>query len=313
MSRTPAAPALAWLNYHHLHYFWTVAREGGVSRAAEKLRLSQPTISAQLRLLEESLGEKLLRRQGRTLVLTEVGRVVFRYADEIFSLGRELTETLRGRPAGRPAQLTVGVANVVPKLVVYRLLQPATEGPDPVHIVCREDSVEPLVAQLALHSLDAVISDAPALPHLRVKVFNHLLGESGTTFFAAADVAKRIRRRFPASLDGLPLLLPTANTALRRALDQWMDGAGIRPAVVGEFEDSALMKVFGRAGGVAFPAPTVIEDDVCRMYGVRVAGRTAAVTERFYAISVERRLKHPGVVAITTAAREGLFQPSRRA
>jgi LysR family transcriptional activator of nhaA len=304
----PAGPAsLPWLNYHHLLYFWTVAREGGVSRAAEKLRLAQPTISAQLRLLEASLGEQLFRRQGRTLVLTEVGQVVFRYADEIFSLGRELTETLRGRPAGRPVQLTVGIANVVPKLVVYRLLQPATRGADPMHVVCREDNVEPLIAQLALHALDAVISDAPALPHLRVKVFNHLLGESGTTFFASAGLAAKMRRRFPASLTGMPLLVPTTNTALRRALDEWMDAEGIRPNVVGEFEDSALMKVFGRAGGVAFPAPTVLERDVCRMYNVRVAGRTHVVRERFYAISVERRLKHPGVVAITTAAREDLF------
>ena len=298
---------MAWLNYHHLLYFWTVAREGGVSRAATRLRLSQPTVSAQVRLLEHSLGEQLFRRSGRALVLTEVGRVVFRYADEIFNLGRELTETLRGRPAGRPLQLTVGIANVVPKLVVYRLLRPATRGDEPVHLVCREGSVEPLIAELAVHALDVVISDAAALPHLRAKVFNHLLGESDTAFFAPAPLAARLRRRFPASLSDTPLLVPTRNTALRRSLDEWFDKQGIRPDIVGEFEDSALMKAFGGAGGAVFPAPAAIERDVCRMYGVRVAGRTSAVRERYYAISVERRLKHPGVLAITAAAREDLF------
>jgi LysR family transcriptional activator of nhaA len=298
---------MAWLNYHHLLYFWTVAREGGVSRAAKRLRLSQPTVSAQVRLLEHSLGEQLFRRSGRALVLTEVGRVVFRYADEIFNLGRELTETLRGRPAGRPLQLTVGIANVVPKLVVYRLLRPATRGDEPVHLVCREDNVEPLIAELAVHALDVVISDAAALPHLRAKVFNHLLGESDTAFFAPAPLAARLRRRFPASLSDTPLLVPTRNTALRRSLDEWFDKQGIRPDIVGEFEDSALMKAFGGAGGVVFPASAAIERDVCRMYGVQVAGRTSAVRERYYAISVERRLKHPAVLAITAAAREDLF------
>lgn len=304
-----------WLNYHHLLYFWTVVREGGVSRAAEKLRLSQPTVSAQVRLLEEALGERLLQRQGRRLVTTEVGRIVYAYADEIFGIGRELMQTLRGRPAGRPRQLSVGVANAVPKLIAYRLLRPAVHGEEPVHMVCWEASAEHLAAQLATHALDVVIADNPAPPHVRVKVFNHLLGESDTAFFAPPALAARLRRRFPQSLHEAPSLLPTANAAMRRALDEWFDREDIRPAVVGEFEDSALMKAFGQGTGVVFPAPGVIADDVCRFYGVRVVGRTPAVRERYYAISAERRLKHPGVLAITQAARDDLFvqpPPGRR-
>ena len=298
-----------WLNYHHLLYFWTVAREGGISKAAAKLRLSQPTISAQVRLLEQALGQRLLQRHGRTLVMTDVGRVVFRYADEIFGIGRELTEALRGHPAGRPLQLAVGVANAVPKLIAYRLLQPAVQGDDGAYVVCREDNAEQLTTLLATHALDVIITDTPAPPHLRVRVFNHLLGESDVAFFAPAATAARLRRRFPRSLTGAPLLVPTANAALRRALDDWFDREGLRPRLAGEFEDSALMKVFGQATGVVFPAPAAIAADVCRLYGVREIGRTAAVRERYYAISAERRLKHPAVLAITSAARDELFGP----
>jgi len=296
-----------WLNYHHLLYFWTVVREGGVSKAAEKLRLSQPTISAQVKMLEGALGEALLERQGRTLALTEIGRVVYRYADEIFTTGRELQETLKGRPSGRALQFTVGVANAVPKLIAYRLLRPAIEGPEAVRITCREDHPDQLVAQLAVHALDVVISDDPAAPHVRVKVFNHLLGESGTTFFAAGPLARRIRRGFPRSLNDTPTLLPTINTALRRALDQWFEAEDLHPPVAGEFEDSALLKAFGESGRAVFPAPTAIERDVCRHYRVAVVGRTPKVRERYYAISAERRLKHPGVLAITATARTELF------
>jgi LysR family transcriptional activator of nhaA len=296
-----------WLNYHHLLYFWTVAREGGISRAAGKLRLSQPTISAQVRLLEESLGQRLFQRQGRTLVLTDVGRVVYRYAEEIFGIGRELMETLRGRPAGRPLQLAVGVANAVPKLIAYRLLHPAMAGPEPVYVACREDNAEQLTTLLATHALDLVIADTPAPPHLRVRVFNHLLGESDVAFFAPAASAARLRRRFPRSLTDAPLLVPTANAALRRALDEWFEKEELRPRLAGEFEDSALMKAFGQGTGVVFPAPAAIAADVCRLYRVREIGRTAAVRERYYAISAERRLKHPGVLAITGAARDALF------
>lgn len=300
--------AVDWLNYHHLLYFWTVVREGGISKAAARLRLSQPTISAQIRQLEEALGERLFQKQGRTLVPTDVGRMVFRYADEIFGIGRELMETLRGRPAGRPLQLTVGIANAVPKLIVYRLLRPASQGPQAVHLVCREDSVERLMADLATHALDVVITDAPAPAGVRVKVYNHLLGGSDIAFFAPPAMAARLRRRFPESLHNAPLLLPTTNTALRRAIDEWLEQQDLRPTVIGEFEDTALMKVFGQGAPAVFPAPAAIEHDICRFYRVRVVGRTSEVRERYYAISVERRLKHPGVVAITAAGRDELFR-----
>jgi LysR family transcriptional regulator, transcriptional activator of nhaA len=298
---------MEWLNYHHLLYFWTVVREGGVSKAALRLRLSQPTISAQVRLLEAALGGRLFDRHGRTLVMTDLGRTVYRYADEIFGIGRELMETLRGQGPGRPLQLVVGVANAVPKLIAYRLLRPAVDGSDPLHIVCREDNAERLITEMATHALDVVIADTPAPPHVRVKVFNHLLGESDTAFFAPARLAGRLRRRFPRSLDGARMLLPTPNAALRRALDAWFEDEKLHPAIEGEFEDSALMNVFGQSTGLIFPAPAVIARDVCRLYDVKVVGTTSAVRERYYAISAERRLTHPAVLAITTAARDGLF------
>lgn len=298
---------MEWLNYHHLLYFWTVVREGGVSRAAEKLRLAQPTVSAQVKLLEDTLGQTLFDRQGRRLVLTDTGRVVYRYADEIFGIGRELLETLKGRAPGRPLHLTVGVANAVPKLIVHRLLMPALNGEEDVRLECREDRTETLLAELATHELDVVISDVPPPPHIRVKVFSHLLGESGTTFFAAGPLAGKLRRRFPQSLNEQPLLLPAPSTALRRALDQWFETEDLHPRVVGQFDDSALMKAFGQAGMAAFPAPSVIEPEIIRQYKVQVVGRVPTIYERYYAISAERRLKHPGVLAITNAARTDLF------
>jgi len=299
---------MEWLNYHHLLYFWTVVREGGVSKAAEKLRLSQPTVSAQVRMLEHALGERLFVKKGRTQLLTDVGRTVYRYADEIFGIGRELLETLEGRPSGRATPLTVGVANAVPKLIVYRLLRPAMGRPEAIRLVCREDNAEQLIAQMATYSLDVVIASAPAPGYLPIKVFNHLLGESDTSFFAPAAMARRLRRRFPASLTGEPMLMPTTNSPLRRALDEWFEEQGISPQVVGEFEDPALMQVFGQAGGCVFPAPSAIANDVSRFYGVRRVGRTEAVRERYFVISAERRLKHAGVLAITSAARDQLFK-----
>lgn len=295
------------LNYHHLLYFWTVVREGGISRAAEKLRVSQPAVSAQIKTLEAALGERLFQRQGRTLVLTDVGRLVDRYATDIFTAGNEMLETLKGRPSGGALRLAVGVANAVPKLVVYRLLRPALEGAAPVQIICSEGDPEQLLAQLATHALDVVISDTPAAPHVRVKVFNHLLGESGTTFFAGRALARRLRPRFPQSLGGAPMLLPAINTSLRRALEQWFESEGVRPRIAGEFEDPALLKTFGDWGRAVFAAPTAIEGEVLRSHRVVVVGRTAAVRERYYAISVERRLTHAAVAAITSAARTEVF------
>lgn len=296
-----------WLNYHHLVYFWTVVREGGVSKAAARLRLSQPTVSAQVKMLEDALGERLFERQGRGLVPTEAGRLVYRYADEIVGLGREMVETVKGRPSGRAPRLTVGLAQGVAKMVAYRLLSPAVGAAEPVNVTVVEDTTDALVARLASHEVDVVISDTPAPPHLRVKVFNHLLGESGTTFFASAPLAARLRKGFPRSLSGAPMLLPTSATAVRRALDQWFDAEGLTPLVRGEFDDAALMKMFGEAGREAFPSPTALERDICRRYRVAVVGRLPKVRERYFAISAERRVKHPGVLAITAAAREDVF------
>jgi LysR family transcriptional activator of nhaA len=277
--------AMEWLNYHHLRYFWAAAREGGVVRASQRLRVSQPTVSAQIRELESALGEKLFRRQGRRVVLTEVGRVVFRYADEIFTLGRELLDTVHDRPTGRPQRLSVGIANVVPKLVAYRLLAPALHMAEPLQIECVEDKPERLLADLAVYGLDLVVADAPVGAGAKVKAFHHLLGECGVSLFASERLAAAHRKGFPRSLDGAPLLLPTASAALRRELDQWLERQELRPRVVGEFEDSALMSAFGEAGSGIFPAPTAIEREVKAQYGVRVVGRLP-LRERFYAITV---------------------------
>lgn len=296
-----------WLNYHHLLYFWTVAREGSVSRAAERLQLTQPTLSNQIKKLEKAIGAELFERVGRSLVLTETGQLVYRYADEIFSLGRELTDALKGRPSRDRIPLSVGVPDVLPKLVVYRLLRPALELEERVQLVCYEGKLHDLLADLALHRLDLVLADSPVTPQLHIRAFNHLLGECGVTVFGASKLAERSKRQFPRSLHGAPMLLPTQNTALRRALEQWFDEQDIRPHIVHEFEDSAVMKVFGQAGEGLFVAPSAIENEVTRQYSVHQIGRIDAVRERFYAISVERRLKHPAVVAISNAARNKLF------
>ena len=298
---------MEWINYHHLLYFWTAAKEGSIARACEKLTLAQPTISGQLRLLEEALGEKLFTRAGRGLVMTEVGRVVFRYADEIFSLGREMQDVLKGRPAARPLRLFVGISDMVPKLIAYRVLQPALAMSESVHLICEEGSPEHLLADLAEHRLDVVLSDTPVSSLVRVKAFNHLLGTCGVTLFAVSKIAVRYRKEFPASLDDAPFLLPTKGSSLRSALDQWFDERKIRPRLVGEFKDSALMKTFGQAGAGIFAAPSAIEKEVREHYKVGVVGRVDSITERFYAISVERKLKHPAVVAIREAARDRLF------
>ncbi len=298
---------MEWLNYHHLLYFWVVAKEGSIARATRELRLAQPTISGQIRRLEEVLGEKLFTRKGRNLGLTEIGRVVFRYAEEIFTLGRELQDTLKGSPVGRPLTLLVGVADVVPKLVARRLLEPALKLSEPVRLVCREGKPDRLLAGLAVHELDIVLADAPVSPSLRIRAFNHLLGECDVVFLAAPKLAATHRRGFPKSLEGAPLLLPTENTVLRRSLDQWFTTRGIRPRVVGEFEDSALLKEFGQTGLGIFPTPSIILDEIQGEYRVRPVGRLEEVRERFYAISVERKLKHPAVVAISQEARENIF------
>jgi len=298
---------MEWLNYHHLLYFWLAAKTGSVTQASDELRLSQSTVSAQIGALERALDEKLFRREGRRLVPTDVGQVVFQYADEIFALGRELVDTVKDRPTGRPLRLNVGVADVLPKLVAHRLLAPALTLDVPVRLVCTEGKPPQLLAELALHRLDVVLSDTPADPGVAVRVFTHLLGECEVVLVAAAALAARYRRGFPRSLDGAPLLVPGTGTSMRRALEQWIESIGIHPRVVAEFEDTALMQAFGREGVGIFPIPSVVERDVCRQSGVRVVGRLPDVHERFYAISAERRLKHPPVVAISSAAKNELF------
>jgi LysR family transcriptional regulator, transcriptional activator of nhaA len=300
---------MEWFNYHHLLYFWVVAKEGSIVRASEELRLAHPTISGQIHRLEESLGEKLFVRQGRHLVLTESGRVAFRYADEIFSLGREFIDTLKGRAAsGRPLRLVVGVADVLPPSLVRRFLEPAFGLGGAVQVICRADkSVEEFIAELVLHRVDVVIADGPAGHSTAVRAFNHLLGECGTTFFAAPKLAAKVKRRFPESLDGVPFLLPGAPSAVRRSLEQWFTAQHVKPTIVAEFDDSALAKDFGRAGMGVFAVPSVIEAEVRSDYGVSVVGRAAAVRQQFYALSVERKIKHPAVAAICNAARRDIF------
>jgi LysR family transcriptional activator of nhaA len=296
------------LNFHHLRYFWLMAREGGVTAAAQAADVGQPVVSAQIRRLEEFFGHKLIEKDGRTVKLTEMGRVVYEYADDIFRLGGELLAAARdGGTATRPARVTVGVADVVPKLVVYKLLEPVYALPQPVQLVVVEDRPEKLLSELAAHALDLVVTDSPVVGGPRVKVYTHLLGECGVTVFAAAALADKLRRGFPRSLDRVPFLLPTTESSLRRSLDQWFAEVGVRPEVRGEFADSALLKVFGQAGRGAFALPSVVGDEVQEQYGVKAVGEVTAVRVRFHAITAERKLTHPAVLAIRDAARQELF------
>ena len=293
------------INYHHLLYFWVVAREGGLVAAGKVLRLSHPTLSAQIHTLEDQLGEKLFTKVGRKLALTEMGRVVFRYADEIFALGREMVDTVKGRATGQPLRLNVGIVDAVPKLIVRRVLAPALALTEAVKLVCREGSYEALLADLAQHALDIVISDAPVPAGSHVRAHNHPLGDTGITFFGTKSLVKTYKRGFPASLTGAPMLLPIEKLALRRSLNEWFDQRSLKPRVVAEFEDSALLKVFGGDGVGLFPVASVVEREVVAQYGVEILGRVPEVRERFYAITLERRLEHPAARAICEAARQG--------
>jgi len=295
------------INYKHLHYFWAVAKAGGVTRASELLHLTPQTISGQLSLFENVLGEKLFNRIGHHFDLTETGRLVMSYADEIFTLSQELEEALHHSPTGRPLLFRVGVTDSVPKSVAYQLLEPAMQVADPPRIVCREGKVTDLLAELAVHRLDIVIADGPMPNTLDVRGYSHFLGECGLTFCATAELARRHPGPFPAGMDGAPLLLPGEEVAVRPKLAHWFADQQIRPRIVGEFDDSALMKAFGQAGVGIFPVPTAIAEQVMRQYGVVSIGSTMDVVEQFYAISVERKLTHPAVVAISRAARQELF------
>lgn len=290
------------LNHHHLFHFWTVVREGGVTRASEKLHVSQPTISGQLRELEEALGEKLLARSGRTVALTDIGRTVYRYADEMIGLDRQLLDAVKGRPV-RPGRLAVGIGLVVPKLVAYRMLEPALRLPEPIQLDCVHDRPERLLAALAVYGLDVVLADSPAPPAVKVRAYSHLLGECAVTVFGTERIAATHRRGFPRSLDGAPFLLPSEDSALRLSLEEWFQKQKVQPRVVGTFEDSALLDTFGQAGAGLFVMPAAIEGEVRRQYGVRVVGRPEAVRQRFYAVTVERKLRNPAVIAISERAR----------
>jgi LysR family transcriptional activator of nhaA len=298
---------MAHLNLKHLRYFWAVASHGSIARASEVLHLTPQTISGQLRELEDQMGAKLFAKSGRNLILTDTGRLAFSYADEMFRISDELQDVLAGRTPGGGLTLNVGIAMVVPKLLAHRVLAPALAMQEPLRLVCVEKPLVDLLADLSVHKLDLVLADSPLNPALNIRAYNHALGESPISFFAAKDQVGRWQDDFPRSLEAAPMLMPTGSSALRRTLDLWFERMGVKPRVVAEIEDRALMKTFGEGGAGIFTSPQAVEDDVLAKYGVGVIGRTDEVTERFYAISAERRIKHPAVSAITEAARSGLF------
>src|SRR5262249_53212391 len=304
---------MATLNYKHLHYFWVVAKAGGVARAAERLHLTPQSISGQLKLLEESLGGELFRRVGRKLELTDAGRVALAYAEEIFPRGEELHDVLTRRRGGMAELLRVGIADVVPKSIAFELLRPVLELPQPMRIVCREWRLRDLLAELAVQRLDVVIADAPMPREMEGRAFSHLLGTCGVSFFAAPAIARGYKARFPRALDGVPMLLPGDDAAVRPRLMQWFAARQVRPRIVGEFDDRALMHDFGQAGIGVFPAPTPLSRHVEARYGVVAVGKTDEVPEEFYAISVERRLTAPAVLAMRKAGKESLFAHPERA
>lgn len=295
------------LNYKQLHYFWAVAKAGSMVRASERLHLTPQTLSGQIGLLEETLGVALFLRVGRRLELTETGRLALSYADEVFQIGNELEEALRSRPENRSIQLRVGVDDAVPKSIAYRLLTPAMSLAEPVRLVCREDKLVRLLVELAIQRIDLVLADRPIPAGTHVKGFSHKLGDCGITFFAEPRLAAQFTDKWPLLLNAAPLLIPGKEAAVRIPLMRWFEARQIRPHIVGEFDDSALMQAFGQAGTGIFIAPSVIAEEVQREHGVTILGHTNDVTEQFYAISMERRLTHPAVVAINDTAHRELF------
>ncbi|MDP3085356.1 MAG: transcriptional activator NhaR [Rubrivivax sp.] len=295
------------MNFKHLHYFWAAAKAGGVVRAGEQLHISPQTLSGQIKLLEERLGCALFRKQGRGLELTDEGRLALGFADQIFALGREL-ESAIGKSSGatQARDFRVGIADSVPKAVAYRLLEPALAMPEPVHLICHEGKFPDLLGQLAVHRLDLVLADEPMGRQVSVKAYSHLLGSTAMSFFAAPALKRTLVGEFPQCLDGAPMLLQGASSAMRQRFDFWLAMHKIHPHAIGEFDDAALMKAFGSEGRGVFMAPTVLESETAAQYGVRLVGRTDELIEEFYAISVERRISHPCVAAITSAAREQL-------
>ncbi len=295
------------LNYHHLFFFWVVMNTGSIRAASSRLELAQSTISAQLGSLEKTLGGKLFNRVGRNLEPTELGHMVFSYADKIFTIGQEMMNSIHSLAKESPLSLRVGVVDVVPKLLTRKFLLPAIEMADNIHLVCQEGKMQHLLSELAIHNLDVVLTDVPIRPGLSVKAYSHLLCECGISFFCKKDMTEELSKGFPYSLDKTPILVPMANTALRGRLDRWFDTLNIMPHIIGEFDDSALLKVFGQAGDGVFAAPQVIEREIKEQYQVEVIGRSNDVLERFYAISVERIIKHPAIIAISKATRHKSF------
>ena len=295
------------INYKHLHYFWAVAREGGVARASERLNLTPQTISGQLSLLEEYLGVDLFIRVGRNLELTEIGRLVLSYSDEIFSLGSELEEAIHQMPDDRPQLFRVGVVDVMPKSIAHRILQPTLQMPQTVSMICREASLDTLLAELAVHRLDLLLADRPIPPTVSTRGFSHKLGECAVSFFATEELTKKLKGDFPSCLDGAPVLFPSSGNQLRSGIDLWLDKHRIYPRMIAEFDDSALMKAFGQEGAGVFIAPAVIEAEVEWQYQVTAIGQINEVKEHFYAISIERRVTHPVVSMLLETARKSLF------
>lgn len=300
---------MEWFSYQHLYYFWIVSKEGSIVNACKRLHLSQPTVSAQIRTLENALGDPLFHRTGKRLVLTEAGQLAARYAEEIFSLGQEFLDTLKGRPTGRQPSLRVGVVDVIPKRIIREVLDPVFDAFPGIRLVCREEKADALFLELAAQKLDMLITDAPLGPGAKVKAFSHLLGESGMTFFAPPGLAAKARKGFPASLGGLPMLVPMDNTVLRRSLDFWLDANRIKPAIVGEFQDGALLDAFGMAGRGVFLGPTLGEEDVRKRFGVSIVGRAREVRGQFFLISPEKKVRHPAVAHILESTRR-LFKPA---
>ncbi len=294
------------INFKHLHYFWVVAKQGGIMRASENLHITPQTISGQIRLLEEQLGQSLFEKVGRNLEITETGRMVLSYADDIFSLGYELEETVKNTSKDRAQLLRVGVADVVPKSIAYRLLEPALTLNDPIRFVCKENNLDTLLGELALHKLDIVIADGPIPQRLGVKGYNHALGECGISFLAAPKLADTLSPDFPSNLSGAPFLMPSELSSLQPQLLHWFERQHILPKVVGEFDDSALMKAFGQAGVGVFIVPSAIASEVATQYKVNILGETHKIREQFFAITAERRVTNPAVIAINETARDWL-------
>jgi LysR family transcriptional regulator, transcriptional activator of nhaA len=299
-----------FLNYHHLRYFWVAAKEGGLTPAAAKLRVSQPSICTQIQTLERAFGEKLLRRTPRGLALTEAGQKVFSFAEEIFSLGEDLLSTMKQRPTARPLRVHIGMVDSLPKLLSYAMLKPVFHLPQPVQVSCYEGKAPDLLAQLAIYRLDVVLGDEPAPASSNLTTFNHLLGQCGVTFFAEAKLASRLKRKFPSSLQDAPVLLPSPASALRRSLEHWFRENSIVPRLVAEFDDAALLKVAAADGLGFFALPSLVGSEAITRYGVKVIGEVPNCVQQFYAVSADRRLSHPAVLAITAQARTSLFPTS---